>query len=184
MRRGTRIGTATGLATALALAWAPLPARAQQHPGERLPAEPGPTIEIVPDAPEPLPPADSGVACTKAQFEDVVDGAAAALRDLNNKNRPEFQDRLRQLKEKRGWTNDQFLKEAAPYVKDDQIDVYDQTSNELLAKITEMGQGGADAKVPDCALLAELQNHMQELVGTQTRKWTYMFDKLDKELAH
>lgn len=172
------------LAAALALAVGALPALAQQHPTERLPPEPGPTIEVVPDTPQstPLPPPDAGVPCTKAQFEDVVDGAAAALRDLNNQNRPEFQDRLRQLKEKRGWTNDQFLKEAAPFVKDDKIDVYDQTSNELLAKITEMGQGGADAKTPDCALLTELQNHMQELVGTQMRKWTYMFDKLDKEL--
>jgi hypothetical protein len=185
MRCASSTVRATGLAAALAFALASAPARAQQHPEERLPAEPGPHIEIMPDAPPPPPrPPDGGVACTKTEFEDVVDGAAAALRDLNNKNRPEFQDRLRQLKEKRGWTNDQFLKEAAPYVKDDRIDVYDQTSNELLAKITEMGQGGADAKTPDCALLAQLQGHMQELVGTQIRKWTYMFAKLDKELAH
>lgn len=127
--------------------------------------------------------AQAPAACTKTEFEDVVDGAAAALRDLNNKNRPEFQDKLRQLKEKRGWDNDQFLKEAAPFVKDDQIDVYDETSNDLLAKITNMGQEGAAAKTPDCAMLGELRDHMSELVGTQTRKWTYMFDKLAKELA-
>jgi hypothetical protein len=125
---------------------------------------------------------DAG-SCTKTEFEDVVDGAAAALRDLNNKNRPEFQEKLRQLKDKRGWDNDQFLKEAAPYVKDDQIEVYDDTSNDLLAKIGSMGQEGATAATPNCALLAELRDHMSELVGTQIRKWTYMFDKLDKELA-
>jgi hypothetical protein len=56
-------------------------------------------------------------ACTKAEFEGVVDEAAAALRDLNNKNRPDFQEKLRTLKDKRGWSNDQFLKEAAPFVK-------------------------------------------------------------------
>jgi hypothetical protein len=127
--------------------------------------------------------AQAAGACTKTEFEDVVDGAAAALRDLNNKNRPEFQDKLRQLKDKRGWDNDQFLKEAAPYVKDDQIDVYDNTSNDLLAKIGSMGQEGATAATPDCTLLAQLRDHMSELVGTQTRKWSYMFDKLDKELA-
>src|SRR5262245_25305880 len=66
---------------------------------------------------------DAGT-CAKTEFEDVVDAAAAALRDLNNKNRPAFQEKLRQLKDKRGWDNDQFLKEAAPFVKDDQIDVY------------------------------------------------------------
>jgi hypothetical protein len=127
--------------------------------------------------------AQGAAACTKTEFEDVVDGAAAALRDLNNKNRPEFQEKLRQLKEKRAWDNDQFLKEAAPFVKDDQIDVYDETSNELLGKITDMGQEGAAAATPDCTVLAQLRDHMNELVGTQIRKWTYMFDKLDKELA-
>ena len=95
-----------------------------------------------------LPPApasaqDAG-SCVKTEFEEVVDGAAAALRDLNNKNRPEFQEKLRQLKDKRGWDNDQFLKEAAPYVKDDQIDVYDETSNDLLGRITNMGAGGRE----------------------------------------
>jgi len=127
--------------------------------------------------------AQDAASCAKTEFEEVVDGAAAALRDLNNKNRPEFQEKLRQLKDKRGWDNDQFLKEAAPYVKDDKIDVYDETSNDLLSKITDMGQEGANAKTPDCAVLAQLRDHMNELVGTQVRKWTYMFDKLDQELA-
>jgi hypothetical protein len=127
--------------------------------------------------------AQDPAACAKTEFEEVVDGAAASLRDLNNKNRPEFQEKLRQLKDKRGWDNDRFLKEAAPFVKDDQIDVYDDTSNELLGKITAMGQEGANAKTPDCAMLAQLRDHMSELVGTQIRKWSYMFDKLDKELA-
>ena len=126
---------------------------------------------------------DAGT-CTKTEFEEVVDGAAAALRDLNNKNRPAFQEKLRLLKDKRGWDNDRFLKEAAPFVKDDQIDVYDSTSNDLLGQITAMGQEGANAPTPDCAVLAQLRDHMSELVGTQTRKWAYMFDKLDKELAN
>jgi hypothetical protein len=133
-------------------------------------------------APGPLLAEEIGT-CAKAEFEAVVDDAAAALRDLNNKHRPVFQEKLRQLKDKRGWTNDQFLKEAAPFVKDDQIDVYDATSNELLAKITEMGQEGSAATTPDCATLAELKDHMSELVGTQIRKWTYMFSKLEKALG-
>jgi hypothetical protein len=122
-------------------------------------------------------------ACAKTEFEEVVDGAAAALRDLNNKNRPEFQDKLRHLKDKRGWDNDQFLIEAAPLVKDDQIDVFDDKTNDLLAKISSMGQEGATAKTPDCVMLAELKGHMATLVETQTAKWAYMFKKLDDELA-
>ncbi len=121
--------------------------------------------------------------CTKAEFETVVDEAAAALRDLNAQNKPAFQDKLRQLKDKRGWSQDQFLKEAAPYVKDEQIEIFDTTSNELLAQISSMGQEGSTAKTPDCAMLSELHAHMNVLVSTQTTKWTYMFGKLDVELG-
>lgn len=122
-------------------------------------------------------------ACAKGDFEAVVDDAAAALRDLNAKNKPEFQDKLRQLKEKRGWTHDQFLKEAAPLVQDATIAGYDVKSTELLDAISTMGQEGSEAKTPDCALLQDLRGRMQTLVEAQTAKWTYMFGKVDGELA-
>lgn len=122
-------------------------------------------------------------ACQRADFEAVVDDAAAALRDLNLKNKPTFQDKLRVLKEKRGWSHDQFMKEAAPFVLDDKIAEYDQTSTDLLAEISTLGQEGAEASTPDCKLLEELRSRMATLVGSQTAKWTYMFGKLDAELA-
>lgn len=121
--------------------------------------------------------------CAKADFEAVVDEAAGLLRDLNLQNKPVFQDKLRQLKDKRGWSHEAFLKEAAPFVRDDQIAVYDKSSEDLLAKISTMGQEGADAKTPDCKLLKELKGFMQELVDLQTKKWAYMFGKLDTELG-
>ena len=120
--------------------------------------------------------------CTKGEFEAVVEEAAGGLRELNSKNKPSFQEKLRQLKTKRGWDNDRFLEEAAPYVRDDKIAGYDQKSDELLAAISSMGQEGASAKAPDCALLLELRARMKILVETQTQKWTYMFEKLDGEL--
>ena len=122
-------------------------------------------------------------ACAKADFEAVVDDAAAALRELNAKNKPEFQEQLRSLKDKRGWTHDQFLKEAAPLVRDDKIAVYDQRSDDLLKAISSMGEAGAGAKTPDCALLLELRARMKILVETQSAKWSYMFEKLTGELA-
>jgi hypothetical protein len=127
--------------------------------------------------------AEAPASCAKSDFEAVVDEAGAALRDLNATNKPLFQDKLRKLREKRGWTTDQFLKEAAPYVKDEKIDVWDETSSELLAKIANMGQEGSAAKSPDCTLLAELRGYLKTLVDTQTEKWTYMFGKIEAELA-
>ncbi|MGE0023297.1 MAG: hypothetical protein AB7S70_06675 [Hyphomicrobium sp.] len=133
-----------------------------------------------PAAPEAAP---APATCSKSEFESAVDNAAEALRELNNKNRPEFQARLRKLKEKRAWTDDQFMKEAEPFVKDEEISVFDSKTSELLASISAMGQEGANAPEPDCSVLTELRGLMQVLVDTQTTKWTYMFKKLDDEIA-
>ena len=121
-------------------------------------------------------------ACAKSDFEAVVDEAAAALRELNMKNKPAFQEKLRQLKDKRGWSHDQFLKEGTAFVRDEKIEVYDQDSERLLSDISSQGQEGAEAKTPDCALLTDLRGRMHVLVETQTAKWTYMFEKLDAAL--
>lgn len=120
--------------------------------------------------------------CTRPEFESVVDSAAATLREINQKNRLAFQDRLRLLKEKRGWSQDQFMAEASTYVQDDRIAEFDQTSGELLAKLNSMGETGSSAAAPDCRLLQELRATMKALVDTQTRKWAYMFQKLDVAL--
>lgn len=122
-------------------------------------------------------------ACAKADFEAVVNEAGAALRDLNRENTPRFQGKLRDLKDKRGWGNDQFLKEAEPFVRDGEIVIYDQKSEQLLNRITGGGQQGASGAAPDCAVLAELRAAMKVLVETQKAKWTHMFAKIDKELA-
>jgi hypothetical protein len=121
--------------------------------------------------------------CSKADFEAVVDEAAGALRALNQQHTPPFQVKLRQLKDKRGWSHDQFLKEAAPFVRDDTIAGFDQKSEEFLTRITSGGQSGSSGAAPDCASLAELRATMNVLVETQKAKWTYMLVKIDKELA-
>jgi hypothetical protein len=133
----------------------------------------------------PPPPASNAppVACTKADFETVVDQSAAALRDLNIQNRPRFQEKLRALRAKMAWTEDQFLKEAVPYVKDDQIDTYDRKTNELLNLIASMGDEGTASPTPDCGLYQVLRGHMSQLVETQNAKWAYMFRKIDAALG-
>ncbi|HMN38085.1 MAG TPA: hypothetical protein PKD49_10330 [Hyphomicrobium sp.] len=120
--------------------------------------------------------------CGKADFEAVVEEAAGTLRDMNNKNKPAMQEKLRQLKDKRGWTHDQFMREAAPFVRDEKIAEFDRHTEELLDAIASMGQEGASAKKPDCALMLELRARMTVLVATQTAKWGYMFNKIDTEL--
>lgn len=129
-------------------------------------------------AAEPTP-----TTCTKEDFESVVEIASGNLRDLNSKNRPEFQEKLRELKDKRKWTHDEFIDKAKPFVRDDKTVVYDKTTDELLSAISSMGQEGSQSATPDCAVLLELRARMKLLVDTQTAKWSYMFEKLDAELA-
>ncbi len=137
---------------------------------------------VVPAAAQEAPAAEPAT-CTRVEFESAVDSAAEALRDLNNKNRPAFQGKLRQLKEKRGWNDSQFLKEAEPFVKDEEIGVFDARTNELLMSISMLGQEGANAPEPNCAMLGELRAKMRVLIETQTAKWAHMFEKLNGELA-
>ena len=77
-----------------------------------------------------LPPARPAMAqppaCARGDFEAVVDEAAGALRDLARQNTPQFQGKLRQLKTKRGWSDDRFLQEAEPLVRDEKIADFDR----------------------------------------------------------
>jgi hypothetical protein len=127
---------------------------------------------------------ETPLGCAKEDFEQVVEEAAGSLRDLNAKNRPLFQEKLRLLKDKRHWSHDEFMQKAKPFVQDDKTVNYDQTTDELLSAIASMGQAGAAADHPDCARMVELRQRMKLLVDTQTAKWVYMFQKLDAELAH
>jgi hypothetical protein len=120
--------------------------------------------------------------CSKADFEAVVDEAAGALRALLQQNTPQFQAKLRQLKAKRGWSDDQLLKEAEPLVRDEKIAAFDQKSDELRSRISTADQAGSSGGAPDCTLLVRLRASMAELVETQKAKWAYMLEKIDGEL--
>jgi hypothetical protein len=121
--------------------------------------------------------------CTREAFEQAVGLSAAALRDLTGVNRPVFQIRLRELKEKRGWDYSQFLREAAPIVQDARTDAYDKESASLLDEIERMGAEGSAAATPDCDALVRLKSRMQALVDSQRGKWAYLIEKVERELG-
>jgi hypothetical protein len=121
-------------------------------------------------------------ACTREAFEQAVSQSAEALRDLTGVNRPVFQTRLRELKDKRGWDHSKFLREAAPIVQDARTDAYDKESAALLEEISRMGAEGSAAATPDCKALARLKSNMQALVDAQRGKWAYLIEKVEREL--
>lgn len=125
-----------------------------------------------------LPGSARAQSCPRAEFEAVVDQASNTLVQVTQKNAPEFQGRLRALKDKRGWTNEQLMRDGAQFVRDATITAFDEKSEQLLIKINSQGSDTAD-----CKILADLKAAMAALVETQAAKWAYMFDKIDKELA-
>lgn len=121
--------------------------------------------------------------CARADFEAVVDDAGEALRQLTQKNSPQFQAKLRALKEKRGWSNEQFLTEGARFVRDDKIAALEDKSSGLLAKINDAGGEAGNATAVDCKRLDGLKSDLAALVAIQQQKWAYMFTNIDAELA-
>jgi hypothetical protein len=124
-----------------------------------------------------------GAACAKSDFEAVVNAAGAALRELAQQNTPMFQAKLRELKDKRSWTNDEFVKQAEPLVRDEIIAGFDKKSEELVARITGGGGRSDSEPAPDCAVLTGLQADLKLLVETQQAKWTHMLAKVQQELG-
>ncbi len=122
--------------------------------------------------------------CAKQEFEAVVEGAAGALRDLNARNAPGFQDKLRLLRDRRKWSAEEFMDKAAPFVQDERIAGYDQRSTDLLSKLNTMGEAGAASDTPDCRLLEDLRGTMKSLIDTQIEKWAYMFGKIERGLVN
>lgn len=126
--------------------------------------------------------AGAAVSCTRDDFANVVEQAGDALRGLNADNTPGFQAKLRALKQRRNWTHEQFLAEAATFVQDDAIKGFDERTATLLNSIQGLGDGGS-GRQPDCALLGVLETHMRSLVDTTKAKWAHMHGKIDKALA-
>ena len=109
--------------------------------------------------------------CSKAYFEAVVDDGELCG------HLPPFQGKLRQLKAKRGWSDDQLKRPSL--VRDDKIAGFDQRSEEFLLRIAAANPARRPRQT---ALLAELRAVMQSLVETQKAKWAYMFEKIEAEL--
>jgi len=125
--------------------------------------------------------ARAGSECKREDFAKVVDATGQALRDINGRNAPAFRARLRALKKAKGWSQEAFLSKAKPLVQDDQITLYDDTSDDLLAKINSLGDDTGNAE-PDCLVLEELKSHLDHLIETINAKWAYMFANVEKAL--
>lgn len=113
-----------------------------------------------------------------------MDEAGSTLRKINGRQKPEFQAKLRALREKRKWSDEEFRTKALPYVQDETITEFDDRIRQSLFEITNLGTTDEEpGAAPDCSLLEELRASLSNLVSSLEAKWAHMFAKIDKALA-
>ncbi len=115
--------------------------------------------------------------CTPEDFAAAVDNAGASLRTFNAQNAPKLQEKLRQLKAKRGWNDSEFEERSIDLLHDARIEELDRQASDILVRIDTLG--AAPQGTPDCNKLADLQAASVELLATMRTKSTYMIGRLD-----
>lgn len=121
-------------------------------------------------------------ACTADDFAVAVDKSGAALRAFNGEALPKLQDKLKQLKDKKGWTDADYEEKALGSVRDERTSKLDADAEDLILKIDTLGRP-PEKGPPDCSKLAELQAAGLELLAVMKAKSTYTLSNLDAAIA-
>jgi hypothetical protein len=133
--------------------------------------------------------------CGQGAFSAVVSEARTELQTLNTQNKQTFQKKLISLKQREGWSDEDYLVNARPFVQDDQIAAFDSRNEELLAQVPKLGKevrsvaslaGVAPSLQPiadrRCEMLGELRGLMSDVVENARAKWAYLHGKADAAL--
>jgi hypothetical protein len=120
--------------------------------------------------------------CTADDFAAAVDRSGEALRAFNTETLPKLQHKLKQLKEKNGWSDPGDEAKALARIRDKRTAELDSKAEALIVKIDTLGRPPGD-ELPDCSKLAELDATGLELLAVMKAKSAYTLAKLDTEIA-
>ncbi len=123
-----------------------------------------------------------GAPCTDDDFAAAIDSSGAALRSFNAGALPTLKDKLRQLKDKKGWADTGYEEKVLQSVRDKRTDEYDAKAKDLIVKIDTLGTPLSE-QIPDCSKLAELNTAGLELLAVMKAKSAYTLAKLDAAIA-
>lgn len=118
--------------------------------------------------------------CPAEKFGAAVDHSGASLRAFNAEAQPKLNERIKALKQKKGWADEGYEEKAYDYLQNERMAGFDAHSNELLIKIDTLGQKGEKGGV-DCSALEELQAAGNELLEVMKAKSAYMLERIDAE---
>lgn len=129
--------------------------------------------------------AAQGEDCGPEVLKRIVGQASKALTIMNKDKTASFQQRLRELKRKRGWTDQQMLSLAAPIVENEAVAQYDQRTKGIYAQISSLGKADVGKVDRDgrCVVRDKLDSLLTELVENNVQRWAMITDALEAELA-
>ncbi len=125
-----------------------------------------------------LPSAAFAVVCTLEDFAAAVDRSGGQLRAFNAEALPKLKEKLKELKDKKGWNETGYEEKALASIRDARTAQLDDDAENLILKIDTLGRPRDDAPL-DCAKLAELEAASLELLAVMKTKSDYTLSKLD-----
>ena len=128
------------------------------------------------------PGAVQAATCTADDFATAVDKSGSQLRTFNAEALPKLRDKLRELRDAKGWDGADYEEKGLDSVRDARAEKFDADAEELITKIDMLGRPPTD-KQPDCAKLSELQAAELELLALMKAKSAYTISKIDAEIA-
>lgn len=130
--------------------------------------------------------------CDQAAFAAVVGEASAQLNAMNSQGKADFQRKLQLLKQQRGWSDDEFIAAATPFVQNSEVAAFDQGNKRLLENVAQLGTPApmtasltglsARSQGNHCAMLEKLRGLMVKLVDNTQAKWSNMIGQVDVAL--
>jgi hypothetical protein len=126
--------------------------------------------------------AAGAASCTAEDFAAAVDRSGVALRAFNAEAMPRLRDKLKELKEKKGWDDLDYEERGLGEVRDAHSAELDADAEDLITKIDTLGRPDP-GRPPDCAKLTALDAAGLELLAVMKAKSNYTISKLDTEIA-
>lgn len=124
----------------------------------------------------------ASAACTSEDFAAAVDKSGASLRAFNAEALPKLQDKLKQLKAKKGWSDSDYEEKALASVRDERTSKLDAEAEDLIVKIDQLGRPAESGPI-DCSKLTELEAAGIELLAVMKAKSNYTLSKLDAAIG-
>ncbi|MEI9899521.1 MAG: hypothetical protein WDN31_04580 [Hyphomicrobium sp.] len=107
--------------------------------------------------------------CKPDDFAAAVDKSGAALRAFNAEATPKMQEKLKQLRDKQGWSDADYEDKAIAIVRDERTTKLDADAEDLIVKIDQLGRP-AESGPLDCSKLSELEAAGIELLAVMKAK--------------